>query len=59
MSLGYSIQHIFDETKNFQRYVSKLKNLYGISEFQSKMQEGDLNYPRPSSDPSGMAFELQ
>jgi len=46
-------------TRSFQRYVSTLRNLHGISEVKSKIQEGDLSYPRSNSENTGMALELR
>jgi hypothetical protein len=57
--LRYSIQLILYETKSFRRHISKLKNLYGITDVKIKLQEGDISYPHPNSKDTGMSFELQ
>ena len=59
MSLRYTISSILHKTREFQRHVSKLKNLYGISELKTKLKEGNMVYPTPTSSVQGMSFELQ
>jgi hypothetical protein len=54
-----SIQTIQYMMGSFQWHVRELKNLYGISEIKMKLQEGDVAYPSPDSEQTGMAFELR
>ena len=59
MTLRYSLQSILDRTKSFRQEMSKLKQLYAVSERDNKLQEGDISYPTQNSNDSGMAFELR
>ncbi|KAG6911417.1 hypothetical protein DXG01_016514 [Tephrocybe rancida] len=58
-SLRYSLQTIIRETQSFQRHISKLKNLYAVSEKTSRIKTGDVPYPSAKSPADGMALELK
>ncbi|KAG5735025.1 Lipid A export ATP-binding/permease protein MsbA, partial [Termitomyces sp. T112] len=50
---------ILRETQTFKRHLTKLRNLYALSERLSKISEGDVPYPSPQTSTDGMAFELK
>ncbi|KAG6870536.1 hypothetical protein C0992_013090, partial [Termitomyces sp. T32_za158] len=56
--LRYSLHYIFRDTQTLNRHVTKLKNLYALLEKLSKVQQGDVPYPRSQTSKDGMAFEL-
>ncbi|KAG6911415.1 hypothetical protein DXG01_016512 [Tephrocybe rancida] len=58
-TLQYSLQTIVSNTRSFQRHVTKLKNLYDISEKLSKIPEGTIPYPSAQTSADGMGLELK
>ncbi|KAG6843741.1 hypothetical protein H0H87_001042 [Tephrocybe sp. NHM501043] len=58
-TLRWSMQSIIRETRSFQRHVSKLKNLYALSEKLRRIPEGDAPYPSLTSHMDGMSLELK
>ncbi|KAG5735006.1 Lipid A export ATP-binding/permease protein MsbA, partial [Termitomyces sp. T112] len=47
--LRWSLQSILRETQTFKRHLTKLRNLYALSERLSKISEGDVPYPSPQT----------
>ncbi|RDB22977.1 Lipid A export ATP-binding/permease protein MsbA [Hypsizygus marmoreus] len=60
MTLRYSLENILYTGNCFRRNVSKLHQLYAVSERRNKLGDGDLSYPRSDTEhKEGMAFELK
>ncbi|KAG6826168.1 hypothetical protein H0H92_000907 [Tricholoma furcatifolium] len=58
-TLRWSLHSVLHQMRYFHRHVSKLKNIYAVTDKLSKTQVGKVPYPTEKSSADGMAFELR